>query len=260
MGAFNVALQKYREQIGTTRFDKGMSGHPEALRAEASVFYFLDAEGLRPQIHEDPAFGGVDFECQTAPPFSVEVTALTSAALAARSGVRHDVREAGNVDVPEIVAMLRSRISEKGTNRQARDYAGPRVLAIVSEHYMASVFFLAAAPELLTGQQKRAWNVGSQGLIGEPFSVTDMKNAAHIRTSKTGDIETFRPKHALILLVAFDEAGCQMVAVANPQPAQSLPADLFENIPTVRLHWPIQEDRLQSQWTHERRPLNYYFS
>lgn len=245
--------------MASQRFDRRIAAEPEAARAEAVVFKFLTDEGLHPRVLEDASSGGADFECDSGSRFAVEVTALTTETFGERSGFDPNVVEAGTMDTAAVLSLLRSRISKKGTIRQAVSYPGPRVLAIVSEHYMATVAFLATAPELLTGQVGFAWQVSPAGPVGDAYQYTEFAHAAHIRSDVAGNIEVFRRKHALILLIALRADGANIVGVANPEPDQVLPSLAFANIPIASLKWPPDANHLDVTWSLSGRPYEYIF-
>jgi hypothetical protein len=70
-------------------FDQRLGSAAEGAQAEAATFSVLQLKLKNPEPGEHPATGGPDFVCRPdgGQPFAVEVTALTSAAVTANSGL-----------------------------------------------------------------------------------------------------------------------------------------------------------------------------
>jgi hypothetical protein len=240
------------------QFDRRYAEHGEAATAEATVFHYLEVKRLNPAFLENPSTGGIDFECAAgAMNFAVEVTSFGDQTVSNRSRFPNDLSSPGNIDMPAIVAMVRSRISAKAA--QAKSYSGPRVLVVASTHVLASVMFMAGAEEFLTGQSGISFGVGPNGPVGDSYMSTALENSAFIRFGQHG-VETFRPKHALILFFAIHRAGAHVTGIIHPDPEYALPISAFPNVPFARLRWPVENNRLNVEWVMAGpRPEQHYF-
>jgi hypothetical protein len=251
--------ERLRAQGSINRFDQRLLAAPEAAQAEAVVFHYLLVKNLQPSLLEDPTTGGLDYECFFGNTrFAVEVTALVSETVSEKSRFPNELKGPGNLDTSSIVSLVRSRISNKAP--QARSYPGPRVLAITSTHVLASVLFSAGAEEFLTGEAGIAFQVGPKGPIDDPYMATELKNSAFVRPGAEGGMETYRPKHALVLFFAIHGSGAHVLGIVNPNPEHSLEIAPFRNVPFARLQWPAVDDTLRVEWfISGPRPEQHYF-
>ena len=256
----------YRTRLANTpnradarrQFDKRYEERREAATAEATVFHYLEVKRLNPSLLESPSTGGLDFECSDGEHrFAVEVTSFGDETVSERSRFPNALTAPGNIDMPAIVALVRSRVSAKAA--QAKSYPGPRVLVVASTHVLASVIFMAGAEEFLTGQAGISFGVGPNGPVGESYMSTALENAAFIRRGENG-VESFRPKHSLVLLFAIHGGGAHVTGIVHPAPEILLPITPFGNVPFARLRWPVENDKLQVEWVIAGpRPEQHYF-
>lgn len=240
------------------QFAKRLHAQPEAAQAEAATYHFLSVKNLQPQLLENPSFGGLDFECSFGnEKFAVEVTSFSNETVSDRSGVSNEVLEAGYINLPSIVSLVRSRISQKAA--QATTYPGPRVLAIASTHVASSMIFRAGVQEFLAGETQIAFAVNAKGLAGDIHMATALKNSAYLRGRDNG-VESFRPQYALVLLVAIHGGGAHVTGLVHPAPAIPLSIAAFRNVPFARVKWPLDGNELTVEWViAEPRPDLHYF-
>jgi len=228
------------------QFRKRLAARSEGAQAEAAVFHYLEVKNLNPRLLEDPSRGGMDFECSFGGEnFAVEVTAFGRDTVTNRSGYPDELSGPGYVNLPSIISLVRSRISDKAV--QARTYDGPRVLAIGSTHVIASTLFSAGVHEFLTGEASIAFNVSSDGLVGDMHMATALKNAAYVRPTSDG-LESFRPRYALVLLFAIHGGGAHVTGIIHPAPDRPLSIAPFRNVPFARLEWPVKDNNLRVEW------------
>jgi len=213
------------------------------------AFDFLRSRNLEPRILEDASFGGCDFECTVGNSrFAVEVTALGSEKMAEASGIDDDF-EFGYIDMPEILAALRSRLSSKSSRWQTRKYAGPRVLFIGTQHMSSNVLFMGGIAEFLTGTSAIVTPISrSGGPAGESYMATGFHNAAHLRKDKSGAVGLFRRTYAIVLFVGIDPNKAFVMGVLHPEPEHKLGYDIFDEVPFARIQWPIQNNTVQVEW------------
>lgn len=228
------------------QFRRRLTGHREAAQAEAAVFHYLEVKNLKPTILEDPSRGGMDFECTFGDEkFAVEVTAFASQTVTNRSGYPDELSEPGYVDLPSIISLVRSRISDKAV--QARSYPGPSVLAIGSTHVIGSTIVSAGVEEFLTGEANIAFTVASNGTVGDVHMATTLKNAAYVRATPEG-LQSFRSRYALVLFFAIHGGGAHVTGIIHPAPDQPLSITPFRNVPFARLEWPVRDNNLRVEW------------
>lgn len=214
------------------QFGARLLSNQEGAQAEAAVFHYLEVKNLEPTVLEDPSSGGLDFECSFGDDkFAVEVTAFASQTVTNRSGYPDKPSEPGYVNLPSIISLVRSRISDKAV--QARSYPGPRVLAIGSTHVIGSTIFSAGVEEFLTGEANIAFTVSSDGTAGDLHMASTLKNAAYLRATPDG-VQSFRPAYALVLFFAIHGAGAHVTGIIHPAPDQPLSITPFPNVPFAR--------------------------
>jgi hypothetical protein len=240
------------------QFDRRYAERREAATAEAAVYHYLEVKRLNPSFLESPSAGGLDFECSDGEHrFAVEVTSFRDATVSERSLFPNTLTAAGNIDMPAIIALVRSRVSAKAA--QANSYLGPRVLVVASTHVLASVMFMAGAEEFLTGQAGISFGVGPSGPVGESYMSTALENSAFVRSGERG-VESFRPKHSLVPLFAIHGGGAHVTGIVHPAPEFPLPIAPFGNVPFARLRWPVKKNTLQVEWVIAGpRPEQHYF-
>jgi len=258
MNGLEAAIDRFRVHLLTAcglsaveRFDRHLESISLAAFAEAAIFDLLVSHGLSPVATDDPSTGGVDIQCSLAGVgFAVEVTSLGSDTIDSRC---LNAQPTGGfmLNTSEFLALVRQRVSSKGTNAQARRSVGPRVLAIITDHPFAGAFLRVAAAELLTGQVGRAWPVGRRGSEGASYPFTELKNAAHLRWDPNHAVGTFRPRDALILLAMVDNEKIELLGVENPNPGYKLPSGALSFVPTTCMVAGVGEASLHLAWSLE---------
>lgn len=240
------------------QFAKRLRAQPEAAQAEAVVYHFLSVKKLNPQFLESPSLGGLDFECYFGEEkFAVEVTSFADETVTNRSGFPDELSELGYINLPSIISLVRSRISQKAV--QASAYVGPRVLAIGSTHIVSSVLFTVGVEEFLTGETQIAFPVNANGLAGEIHMATELTNSSYLRSAQDG-VESYRPKYALVLFVAIHGGGAHVTGIVHPAPEIPLSIAPFGNVPFARIKWPIDGNELRVEWIiADPRPDQHYF-
>lgn len=251
------------KQQALKRFDQRMSCHAEAARAEAITFEYLRHNQLNPRILEDAGTGGVDFECEFwKDRFVVEVTAFGDAAVTAGSGVPEDIDDFGGgyLNMQAMTKMLRSRASNKSA--QLSGYDRPRVLVIASQHPSSAIVLgQLGAEEFMTGGAQISVPVGPEGATADSYMSTELREAAFIRSTKSGVIESCRRSLSAILLVAVHGKGCHVLGMRHPDPVRPLPRALLPRVPFLRVRWPIENNQIDTEWTiHDPRPEEHFFS
>lgn len=229
------------------RFAQRLRDHPPGARAEAAVFAFLRAEGCEPLINEDVATGGADFCCGKPSPFVVEVTSLEDATMAARAGIDEELPEDGEggaLDMDEVLNLIRTTVSSKAA--QLANYPVPRVLAICSEHWGASMFFgPAGAAEIMYGGSAITTPFSKEGPSGPTQLTTALREAPFFRI-KNGVIESCRRSISALLLIHLDSSACHVVGLLHPDPAIPFPIATLPEIPFGRVEWP--NTYLEVEW------------
>jgi hypothetical protein len=250
------------KQRSATRFDERLKASPESARAEAVAFDFLRSRNLEPRVLEDASFGGCDFECSFGNRrFAVEVTALTAEKMSEASGI-DDEFEFGYVEMPGILASIRSRLSSKSSSWQSRKYTGPRVLFIATQHMATNVLFMGGIAEFLTGSSKIVVPISrTGGPAGESYMATDFENAAHLTKDKSGEVALFRRTYAIVLFAGIDPDKAYIMGMLHPEPDHQLSYEIFSEIPFARIQWPIQAKTVQVEWViaQPRPHQSYYF-
>jgi len=259
----------YGAVVAHPSFGRRQLSSPLVAESEAAVYKFLTDAGLHPKLHEHASHGGADFECGDEYKFSIEVTAISAEVLARRVG---DASENPEAAARAAASIVRSRLSKKGTHYQATAYEGPRVLAIVCRCDGVKDTLFAMVDELLGGEYEQFVEVDdADNPVGEPFKLTKFQNAAHARHMYGGDgeLEVFRPRHALTLFFMLRDDGADVFGIENPEPDHELPVNALWNVPRARLEWPV-ENFVTVDWVagprhghHERLPgatcLSYAF-
>lgn len=124
---------------------------------------------------------------------------------------------------------------------------------------MSSTIFSAGVEEFLTGEAQIAFAVNAEGLAGDIHMATTLKNSAYLRATENG-VESFRPKYALILLVAIHGGGAHVTGLVHPSPEIPLSIAPFHNVPFARVKWPVDGNELGVEWViAEPRPDQHYF-
>lgn len=229
------------------RFAQRLASHPPGARAEAAMFALLRAEACDPVLNEDTGTGGADFCCHEPQHFIVEVTSLEDVVLADNAGTGVESPgdgEVGALDMPEVLNLVRTTVSNKAA--QLANYPVPRVLAICSEYWGASMFFgPGGAAEIMYGGGAIAIPVTAQGLVGPEQMTTNLGEAPFFRF-KNGRPETCRKSISALLLVHLDDNACHVVGLLHPEPAIPFPITNLPTIPFATVKWPAAT--LEVEW------------
>lgn len=237
LGTITDVVAAYREYLATCnvtnasasplkRFDRLFRSNEDSAHAEAATFDFLDQCHLRPRPLEDPSTGGPDFECSYGSlSFAVEVTSIGDVTLTKRSGMKSEPQVAF-VDLPELVRGFDSRVSFKNSKQQARQYAGPRALTIVTKHIVTPALFAA----------------GMEGFVSSVFC-----------RKENGVFVPFRRAYGLVLLLQITGDASFIVGALHPEPEHQVPIDAFPRVPFARIAtWPPSNGHVAVEWVIAR--------
>ncbi len=189
----------------------------------------------------------MDFLCKPneQPEFVVEVTALRTEAVTAKSGLAgpHIGNRIGSF------AMITTALMREAVNKasQMANYPMPRVLVLASSHPDASLLMSAhAAEELLTGTTVISMRLGD--VAAKPEVVAKLQNSVFFRSAASGEIEPARQSISAILLMNITEAGANLIGLLHPAPVHSFDPMTFDPVHFIRLRsWPIV-DRFGIEW------------
>ncbi|HSQ03869.1 MAG TPA: hypothetical protein VLN59_07535 [Burkholderiales bacterium] len=250
--SLDETIESYREYLLTLpehrrQFEQRLQDHPPAARAEAAIFAFLRAEGCEPVLNEDPATGGADFCCGQPKPFVVEVTSIEDVVMAARAGTDADLPANGEgayLDMEQVLNLVRTTVSNKAA--QLANYPVPRLLAICSEYWGASMFFgPGGAAEIMYGGSIINVPVAADG-VGAPAQLaTELQEAPFFRIKK-GVAEACRQSISALLLVHLDQNACHVVGLLHPAATIPFPISNLPTIPFGKVAWPTKT--LQVEW------------
>ena len=223
---------------------------PDSARAEAVTFHFFKNHSDDIQVKEDPAKGGVDFQCKTdTAKFMVEVTCLEAESVACKSGLKNEslLKRSSGWYSGITQKLFKKAIRKAG---QMSGYDCPRILVIACEHPQADMLLGTIDAEfLLTGEQKIAV-VPFSSSRGNLDSVTDLKNSVFFRYNKEiGQLESCRRSISAILLFSVFSTNALIVGILHPDPVHKLPIEFFPSVPFVRLKkWPPENGIFEIEW------------
>lgn len=243
---------------------------PDSARAEAVTFHFFKNYSEDVQLKEDPAKGGVDFQCKTdTAKFMAEVTCLDAESVACKSGLKNESPLKRSSEwYSGITGKLFGTAKKKAS--QISGYDCPRILVIACEHSQADMLLgTSDAADLLTGEQKIAV-VPFSNSTANLDSVPDLKNSVFFRFNKEiGKLESRRRSISAILLFSTFGANVFVVGILHPDPVHKFPIKFLPSIPFVRLKkWPPKNGTLEIEWVsyktsdyviHEPEPYNFWY-
>lgn len=227
----------------------------ESARAEAVLFFFLQSQGFKVTLHEDPSTGGADFLCETSQhKFLVEVTCLEVDAVAERSSLGKGSDSGWSAPITH---SLRTKASTKAS--QLSGVSMPRLLVLTTEHESGEVLMgINAARSLLTSDLK----IQIQPWLSESNiqSVTELDNSVFFRFSKDGSIKACRQSISAVLLIHILPNECRAVGVLHPQPIFNFPRQLLPTVPFVWVRqWPPKEGKIETAWDIVRPPTARFY-
>ena len=240
------------------RFDRARESDPEASIAEALVFQMLQTLGVRPEIHDRVGTGGAAYICYSQrggslnqPPgdrFVVEATALSLEAVSERSNIPNEwPKGPGGCAFGVLTKNICNKAKAK--NRQLADHPMPRVLAIVSTHFGASLLFdFAAAERALVSDTHWREEIGN--CVEDTTQYTDLGQSVFIRLDPDGRVVACRQNISAILLIAANRG--EVYGVLHPEPEYPFNIASLAMVPFVRIaRWPIVGGRITTEWTRE---------
>jgi hypothetical protein len=230
---------------------------PEAALAEAIVFAMLQHLAVHPEVHEQAGTGGVDFICSrpcgpliktsARPRFMVEATSLSPEAVTERSHIPNEVPDGirgGAFGLP--IQNIFNKAKAKAT--QLANYPMPRVLAIVSSHFAATVLFDSlTAKYVLVSEPHWRQEIGSN--VADPNQYTDLEESVFIKPGPDGMIVACRQSISAILLVAVYGDKSDVYGILHPEPAYPLNVEFLPGIPFIQITpWPITDGKIFTEW------------
>jgi len=145
----------------------------------------------------------------------------------------------------EVLNLVRTTVSNKAA--QLANYPVPRVLAICSEYWGASMFFgPGGATEIMYGGSIISVPVASEGPAGPTQMTTKLQEAPFFRI-KNGLAEASRQTISALLLVHLDPNACHIVGLLHPAPTIPFPTSNLPTVPFGRVDWPTT--KLTLEWT-----------
>jgi hypothetical protein len=229
----------------------------EGALAEAIVFAMLQHLTVHPEVHEQAGTGGVDFICSrpcgplikssARPPFMVEATSLNPGAVTERSHIPNEVPD--DIRGGAFGLLIRNILNKaKAKATQLANYPMPRVLAIVSSHFAATVLFdRLTAKYALVSEPHWKQEIGSS--VADPNQYTDLEESAFIKPSPNGTVVACRQSISAILLVAVYGDKSDVYRILHPQPAYPLNVEFLPGIPFIRIMpWPITDGEIFTEW------------
>lgn len=243
---------------------------PDSARTEAVTFHFFKNYSEDVQLKEDPAKGGVDFQCKTdTAKFMAEVTCLDAESIACKSGLKNESSLKRSSEwYSGITGKLFGTAKKKAS--QISGYDCPRILVIGCEHPQADLLLGTTDAEfLLTGEQKIPVLPFSNPIENRNL-VTDMENSVFFRYNKeTRKLEPCRRSISAILLFSIFGANVLVAGILHPDPAQKFPIEFLSSVPFVRLKkWPPENGMLEIEWIshkmlghliQEPEPQNFWY-
>jgi hypothetical protein len=240
------------------RFEALRSSDKEAAVAEAIVFAMLQTLRVRPSLNDQVKAGGADFICychrgiifnpKPEDRFIVEATSLNPDAVTDRSHIPNEVpdRIRGGA-----FGMLTQNICNKAKAKvtQLANYPMPRVLAIVSSHFGATVLLdqLAAQNALVSDTHFRH-TIGSD--TADPNTYTNLEKSVFIKPGPDDTIIACRQSISAILLISVFGDKSEVYGILHPEPQYVLDLTFLPGIPFIRIsQWPIVGGKIFTEWT-----------
>jgi len=217
--------------------------NPEAAKAEAVMFTWAHASGLRPEVSETLSGGGLDFICRpdTGLAFELEVTVMGTEASASKSHLPADPFHPGGW-YKFITGTLRGRVKDKRRQLAASTSELPLVIAIACLHPADLILNRVAAVSLLISDPFISYPIYEDGM-GEGVEATDLRSSAFLAPDWNDPnlIVPINREVSAILLAPIGHDQVRPVGIIHPNPIR--PFDIF-NLPLVPLlqldSWPIE--------------------
>ena len=241
-------------------FHKLCCTEPEAARAEAVVFSFLQWNGYDIQVEETGNEGGVDFRAQKEnTEFVIEVTSIRRETFTEHSGVPENPWASGrgvHVDDYDIAHLIRSEASGKAD--QMSGYDCPRILVIACEHVEYQIYL------------KKSEDVGfgadmfltSPQVLGLPNldDVTYLDDSLFVRF-QNGRIVFCRESISAVLLFYISKYHSEATGLLHPKPAYNFLIEFLPSVPFVEVlvpeigDYPVGNyDRIRTRWIPDNLP------
>lgn len=259
-------LNEYKHFLETNQPEHSNSFHqrcnnqPEAARAEAVVFSFLQWNGYDIQVEETGNEGGADFRAKKEnTEFVIEVTSIRRETFAEHSGVPENPwasgrgRHVGNYDVAHLI-----RSEASGKADQISGYDCSRILVIACEHPEYSIFL------------KKSEDVGfgadmfltSPQVLGLPNldDVTYLDDSLFFRFQDSR-IFFCRESISAVLLFYISKYHSEATGLLHPKPAYNFLIEFLPSVPFVEVLVPEIEDysagdsyRIRTRWLPDNLP------
>ncbi len=231
------------------QFEARLKADSDAAQAEAVIFSWIRSWGLGPQVAESTTSGGADFLCvpeiMNKQPFLIEVTTLNREAVEQRSGwpdKLSDMAHSFSMITPNLWSKTRIKAP------QLAEHNFPRVLTICLTHVGASVLLgPLAAKWLIMSEPKIGVPVTPEGPSAPPRTETNLRQSAFLRLQE-GAIVPVRQSISAILLVSIWEDQLEVVGVLHPAPAVPFEYRTLDEVPFLRMEWPIKEHVISTEW------------
>ena len=255
--AYSVFLE-VRHPDHKKHFHDRLAADPDSAKAEAVVFSWLRLRGSNPQVAESPSTGGTDYLCvpESNGPFLIEVTSLNRDAVEQRSGWPDQLDErahAFSMITPNLWSKARTKAPQLG------NHAVPRVLAITLAHIGASALLGTLAAEwMMMSEPKIQVPIALSGQPGPTRTVSDLRKAAFIRLQNHAVVPVLQSISA-VLLIAIWDTQLEVVGLLHPEPAVPLDYGVFDDVPFLRVEWPVRQGILRREWVVAHPgPARYY--
>lgn len=258
-------LDKYKYFLKTDRSERRKSFHrlcgtePEAARAEAVVFSFLQWNGYDIQVEETENEGGVDFRAKKEnTEFVIEVTSIRRETFTKHYGVPENPISGKSyyVDTRKVAKLIRSEAS--GKVEQLSGYDCPRILIIACEHSGYSTFL-----------KKEGDGLGAEMFLTSPpvIELPDLNNVTYLddslffRFQQNGRICFCRESISAVLLFYISKYHLEATGLLHPKPAHEFSIEFLPSVPFVEVLVPEIEDypmgnygRIRTRWIPDNLP------
>lgn len=246
MRTVNHLLDEYKHFLDTNHPERFNSFHqlchaqPEAARAEAVVFSFLQRIGYDIRVEETGNEGGVDFRAQKdSTDFVVEVTSILQETFTEHSGSPERIISGKGYSVnpyrvPHLIRLTASRKTD-----QMSGYDCPRILVITCEHPEYAYFIdnkgVLGPAGLLTSPPKISIPSGN--------NVTELEDSLFFRFNKKNNRIVFcRESISAVLLFHISKYNAEAVGLLHPRPAHTFSIEHLPLMPFVEVSAPEIED------------------
>ena len=231
MRTVNHLLDEYKHFLDTNHPERFNSFHqlchaqPEAARAEAVVFSFLQRIGYDIRVEETGNEGGVDFRAQKdSTDFVVEVTSILQETFTEHSGSPERIISGKGYSVnpyrvPHLIRLTASRKTD-----QMSGYDCPRILVIACEHPEYADFLHGKG---VLGPAMFQTSLPS--LDGE----TNLADSLFLRFEDGRIVFCRKSISAILLFYIHERIGAEIVGLLHPKPAYHFSVELLPSVPFV---------------------------